>query len=357
MCPAGDLGDAAAVEPVVSGIGIGLEKAAKAGKMGQRMRGGAVGREAIPGCTRCRAAGCPVVGRVDPQPPGRGLAPAGVEHRHGRVIGMDLIGLEQLVTDAADDGVEECCGLSGPARQRRAVDVEPLRRHHLGLAVQRQMMVELRDDDVRQCRERGLAACHGADRCRRLDDLLAHPAAVFRADVTHDPPAHRHDVEHLVRVDTQRAQRTTAIRAGAGARCRFVDDLLARQVPRQTADGHRPRRYAGRSDIDHRSVTLRLQLFQRQFELLDLASQLLGRGAELHPPQSGDLAAQGIDEQVAGGKCRIRPGERGLQRSDPRGGISRGNRRFRHPDFIAECMATGEQNRRKTAVLSQPASA
>jgi hypothetical protein len=135
-----------------------------------------------------------------------------------------------------------------------------------------------------------------------------------------------------------------------------VDDLLARQMSGQTADRHRPNRYAAVGQLRPRRIALGLEFLKRQFELLYLASQLLGRGAELHPPQPRDLSAQGVDEQVAGGKGRIRPGERGLQRGDPRGG-SRGNKRFRPPDFIADCMATGEKKRRKTAALTPPASA
>ena len=61
--------------------------------------------------------------------------------------------------DARGDGGEECRGLSGPARPRRTVDVEPLRGHHLCLAVERQMVVELRDDNMRQRREGRLAPC------------------------------------------------------------------------------------------------------------------------------------------------------------------------------------------------------
>ncbi|GAL99831.1 hypothetical protein SP5_013_00240 [Sphingomonas parapaucimobilis NBRC 15100] len=82
---------------------------------------------------------------------------------------------------------------------------------------------------------------------------------------------------------------------------------------------------------------LRFRFLQRQFELLDLAAELLGRGTELHPPQPGDLSAQGIDELVAGSECGIGPGERGLQRGDPRSDISRGSERFRHPVSIADC--------------------
>ncbi|KQN73516.1 hypothetical protein ASE91_17905 [Sphingomonas sp. Leaf62] len=199
-------------------------------------------------------------------------------------------------------------------------------------------------------------ARNGADRCGRLNDLLAHPATVFGPNVAHDPPAHWHDVEHLVCVQAQLAQGTSAVGAGAGTRGRLVDDLLARQMVRQAADGRWSRRYTGGS-LGYRRIALRLQLFQRQFELLDLTTQLLGRRAELHPPQPRDLPAQRIDEQIAGGKGGIGPGERRLQRGDPRGGISRGNGRFRHPDSIADRLPTDEQKRRETAVPTPPVSA
>ncbi|MDR6115066.1 hypothetical protein QE360_002035 [Sphingomonas sp. SORGH_AS789] len=231
-----------------------------------------------------------------------------------------------------------------------------MRRHHLGLAVQRQVVVELGDDDVRQRGEGRLAAYHGGDRRRRLDDLVAYPAAVFWADVAHDPPTDWHDVEHLVRVRPERPQRTAAVRTGAGARQRLVDDLLARQISGQAANGHRSCHYAAVGPLGYRRITLRFQFLQRQFELLDLAAELLGRRAELHPSQPRDLSAQGVDEQVAGGECGIGPGERGLQRGDPRDGISRGNGRFRHPVPIADCMSASEGKWRKTAVPTPPAS-
>ena len=66
MRPASNLGHAAPIQPVIAGIGIGLEEAAKAGEMRQRVRGGAVGREAIPGRARRRAARGAVVGRIYP---------------------------------------------------------------------------------------------------------------------------------------------------------------------------------------------------------------------------------------------------------------------------------------------------
>ena len=136
-----------------------------------------------------------------------------------------------------------------------------------------------------------------------------------------------------------------------------MDDLLARQVSRQAADGHRSNRYAAVGHFRPRRIALGLEFLKRQFELLDLAAELFGRRAELHPPQPGDLSAQGIDEQVAGSQCGIGPGERGLQRGDPRGGISRGNGRFQHPVSIADCRPVSERKWRKTAVFIPPASA
>ncbi len=109
-----------------------------------------------------------------------------------------------------------------------------------------------------------------------------------------------------IRVRPSRAGATRRHSPGsAGTRCRLMDDVLAWQMCGQTADGHRPNRHAAVGHLSPRRVALRLQFLQRQFELLDLAAELFGRGTELHPPQPGDLSAQGIDEQIAGGERGI----------------------------------------------------
>ena len=89
----------------------------------------------------------------------------------------------------------------------------------------------------------------------------------------------------------------------------------------QAADGDRARFWSGRGRLCRRTIALRLELFQRQFELRDLAAELLGRGTELHPSQPGNLPAQGVDKQIAGGERGVRTDERGFQPGDPRGGI------------------------------------
>ena len=66
MGPARNFGDAASIEPVGTGIGVGLEEASKSGEMGLRMCTGAVGREAISCRWRGRVAEGAVVDRIDP---------------------------------------------------------------------------------------------------------------------------------------------------------------------------------------------------------------------------------------------------------------------------------------------------
>ena len=62
---------------------------------------------------------------------------------------MDLGGFQALVTDALHDRIEQRGCLTRRPRERRAVDINALCRHHLGLAIERQVVVEFADDDMR----------------------------------------------------------------------------------------------------------------------------------------------------------------------------------------------------------------
>lgn len=55
----------------------------------------------------------------------------------------------------------------------------------------------------------------------------------------------------------------------------------------------------------------RLQFLQRQFELGDLARQLLRRAAKMHPLQSRNLNFEFFDQQIAAEKCAFRRHARG----------------------------------------------
>ncbi len=136
----------------------------------------------------------------------------------------------------------------------------------LGLAMKRQMIVELGDHDVgKECRS-GPAAGNGVVRCRGLDHRLAIPAGEGLADVPHDLEAARHIVEGLGDVGADPAQSTAALRAGT---CHRVDDLLARQMVRQRPacrldllDLGLDHRCHGR-DRGHSLGVVRLQRFDR----------------------------------------------------------------------------------------------
>ena len=233
---------------------------------------------------------------------------------------MELGRRQPLFADAGNDRIEQCRCLSGPTCKGGSVDIDTLRGHHLGLAIERQVMIELGDDDMRQRCERCLAASYGLHRCRRLDDGLAGAAAILGADMANDPPTDGHDVEHLVGIGAERPQGTTAGGACTCAGHGFMDNLEARKVRGQCPDRRRAigggfAALATPSDGSGGG----LELLERQLELGDLAGQLLGRLAERHPLQSGDLDAKHIDEQVA---------RRNIGAGTGQGGIALGQKRF-----------------------------
>ena len=67
-----------------------------------------------------------------------------------------------------------------------AVDLDLLLRQHLGLAVERQMMIELPHQDMADHPEAGFAARHGLAGGGRLNDRLAGAAGELRPHMTDD---------------------------------------------------------------------------------------------------------------------------------------------------------------------------
>src|SRR3546814_2089503 len=124
-----------------------------------------------------------------------------------RVVGVELGGLQSFLADAAHDGIEQMRGLAGPAGEGRTIDVDALRRHHLCLAIEGQMVIELVHDDMGERREAGLAACYGLHRRRCLDDPVAGAAAILGPHGADNAPLDRRDVELLIAVVPERTQR------------------------------------------------------------------------------------------------------------------------------------------------------
>jgi hypothetical protein len=71
---------------------------------------------------------------------------------------VQLRGSQHRLPDARDDEIQQRRARTGPFSQGRTIDVDALRSHHLGLTIQRQMMIEFGDDNVGDDPEARLAA-------------------------------------------------------------------------------------------------------------------------------------------------------------------------------------------------------
>ena len=91
----------------------------------------------------CGASMGAIIDRVAPQPRGLGLAGARVEHRQWGVVDMELAALQADFPDPLRDRPQQRTTLPDPAGERGTVDIQALRSKHLGLAIERQMMIPL----------------------------------------------------------------------------------------------------------------------------------------------------------------------------------------------------------------------
>ena len=131
-------------------------------------------------------------------------------------------------------------GLVDPAAQGRAVDLDPLTAHHLGLPVERQMPAELVDG---QGDEHGFgdhAALHGARRRRGLGHravafgAVADLDGVARASVAQHLVFHRRNVHHFGDVVADEAKLCSGLEKLLLV-FRLDKDIDARQMLRQIA--------------------------------------------------------------------------------------------------------------------------
>lgn len=81
-----------------------------------------------------------------------------------------------------------------------------------------------------------------------------------------------------------------------------MDDLLARQMRRERPNRRRPLGLRRRALALIDGSSFGFELLERELQLGDLLDKLLGRPAELHPLQPGDLDAQRLDQEIACGK-------------------------------------------------------
>ncbi len=197
-------------------------------------------------------------------------------------------------------------------------------------------MVELGDDDMGQGTECRLAPRYRLYWCGRLHDLLAGPAAILGPDGSNDAPLHRHGIEHLVAILSQRPQCAATVGTAAVALLGLDPLFLARQMSGQRAnrrwpiDGCRIGPARGGDD------GLAFEFFKGQFKLGDLGIELLGRLTELHPLEAGNLHAQRVDQDVAGGNIGVGNRQCSFKLGDPSVFIRGEKACVRHRIYIAD---------------------
>src|SRR6202022_4314346 len=110
-----------------------------------------------------------------PEPASLGFAGAWRGKRYRRVVDMQGVSANHLAGERVDQRFESCRRCPDPAGQSRVLQVLALAVEDLGLSVERQMIVVLRDDDMGQQPRPGAPASNRVIWRRRRDDGVAGP--------------------------------------------------------------------------------------------------------------------------------------------------------------------------------------
>ena len=113
---------------------------------------------------------------------------------------------QHMVSNGVDQRTQQCAGRADPTRQLRAIQVDAFAGVDDGLAVQRQMVGELRYQDVRQQTGAGDAVLDWPAWCRRLDDGVAVGARQLGEHMADHAEAGRRELQLLGHVLAQRPQ-------------------------------------------------------------------------------------------------------------------------------------------------------
>ena len=195
--------------------------------------------------------------------------------------------------------------MANPLREQRAIELDALTRIHDRLPIQRDVICELRDQHVREQSRAREAALDGTTRRCCLCDVIAARAGEFGPHMTDHAEASRYVLQLFGNVFAQQLQLAAAFRARLG-RFRQMRLHLTRQMLRQRFARRLFRRRARcLGDFDRSGAFVGLQLFEPQFELLDLAVQFLRLATELHAAQLRNQQLQMLDLRLGGGVCRL----------------------------------------------------
>jgi hypothetical protein len=186
-------------EPVVGVVAVALQEAAtEPFEEGFGMGAAAGGRVSEQRHGRIEPAMAAIIRRDGPKPAGFRLLASGIEHRGPGLVHEQPVRAAEMGAHSLDDGFEVEARPARPIAQRGAVEIKALPTVDLGLAVERQVVAELGNDDVGDQRLGGQAARHEAFRGVSLRDRTPAAAAGVSRPTRHQHPGlRRHDVETL----------------------------------------------------------------------------------------------------------------------------------------------------------------
>src|ERR1700733_15267650 len=311
MGPAGDLIDGAiAVKMMEAGVGVCLKASLEVLQMSPWMLALAILRVRKPDGRSGIFSGRPVVADVGPEACRPGLATAGRKHGNRRVVGVKLASCEHVLLNRVDQGREQLTGSTYPTCQRRALNLNSLASVDLRLAIERQMIAELRDQHVGQQPWSGKTAFDRTRRRRCFNHAVAPVAGELRPHMANDLEAIRDVLQLLGDIFAELAQLAAAV--GTRVAVKSVRHHFAREMFRQRLAPGSCLRFLCRGHAFHSGFHLGLRglhLLPMEFKLFELKNDLLALDAEHPALQLLDDQLQMLDLLTAGTQFLILLGE------------------------------------------------
>jgi hypothetical protein len=284
-------------QPLESRVTINVQDTFESFEMRHRTFGLAVRREQIDRSWWCGTAPRPLVAGIDPQP-SRLCAPASwIEHRDWRVVGKQVVRGEHVLAQSLVQRFQPPACAADPSGQRRTSEIDAVTSEDLRLPIKRRVIAIFADHDLCEQSWRGQSAGDQPLRRRRLHDLVAAAASIFRTGDAYHTKLRRHPVQHLTDAFADRMQRTTATAAdipGDSER-----NVLTRKMIRQRLA---PRPRFERVCCDGRTALLdagnvAVEIFKSERQLVGI--QAFGATPELRSLQLLDDGLEALDLTVA----------------------------------------------------------
>jgi hypothetical protein len=246
---------------------------------------------------RLRPAPRSLLAGIDRQPSCLGAPSAWIEHRHGRVIGEQMVGREHVPGKTLAQRLEPPAGPADPSSQRRTCKIDSVAGEDLRLPIQRRVVAIFADQHLSKQRRRRQTAGDRPFWRRRLRHRLANPAGVFGTNGADDAQLRRNPIQHLAHALAHDMQRAAAI--GADHALNIDADLFARQMAGQrfATRGPLARLLFARRTLLLLAGEIAVDVFERERQLIGIKA--LGPTAKLRPLQRLDDRLQALDLAVA----------------------------------------------------------